>query len=350
VAVTKVVGFDFLPGLARAVAVQGTAKKFTITQLASIPLPIHEESPEGFEPLEAAAAIRDWMRQESLRGYSAAISYQERKSILRLLSMPVMEEEELHSTVRFEFDQVMEDSIDEYSVDSCVLTTSATDEGDRMKVLVAIVPKSSIYPYVEAIEAAKMNLVRANLPVLASLSAIHVVRPETFERNCIVVHLEVIGGDILIFDQGQLTFVRRVSLGANELKYALVGLVEARPPEEVDSIGGYKQDEYRLPDQFAELGRPLVDMVNAEVERTISFYKSQRQSLEYAYEEVVICGNGVWPRNLPDALGQTVAQNVVYADPVGWSKTSWGFTPDPEEELGMPRFGAALGLALDSLS
>jgi len=350
VAVTKIIGIDFVPGLARAVAVQGTAAKHSVLKAGTIPLPIHEESPEGFEPMEAAAALRDWMREEALRGFSAAISYQERKSILRLLSMPVMEADELHSTIRFEFDQVMEESIDEYSIDSCVLSKGPSDEGERMKVLVAIVPKSSIYPYVEAIEAAKMTIVRANLPVLANLSAVSRTRPETFESNCILVHLEVIGGDILIFDGGQLAFVRRVSLGAHELKYALAGLVEAKPPEEVDSIGGYKQDDYRLPEGFDAMGRPLVDMVNAEVERTISFYKSQRQSPEYSYENMVICGNGVWPRNLPDLTDRLLPRKVLYADPLGWSKERSALKLGAEEELNIHQFGTPLGLALDCLS
>lgn len=317
---------------------------------ANISLPVHEESPEGFEPLEAAAALRDWMRQESLRGYSGAISYQERKSILRLLTMPVMDEEELHSTIRFEFDQVMEESIDEYSIDACVLSQGPTDEGERMKVLVAIVPKTSIYPFVEAIEAARMTIMRANLPVLANLSAVSHTRPDSFERSCILVHLEMIGGDIFIFDHGQLAFVRRVSLGAHELKYAFAGLVEAKPPEEVDSIGGYKHDDYRLPEGFDHMGRPLVDMVSAEIERTISFYKSQRQTPEYSYENIVICGNGVWPRNLPDLVRRVLPQEVIHADPLGWSKDRFNFTPGPEEELSLPQFGTPLGLALDCLS
>ncbi|OPX22853.1 MAG: hypothetical protein B1H03_03325 [Planctomycetales bacterium 4484_113] len=349
-AVTKVVGFDFVPGMARAVAVQGSAAKFTVTKAAEIPLPVHEESPEGFEPMEAAAAIRDWMHQESLRAYSAAISYQERKSILRLLTMPAMDEDELRSTIRFEFDQVMEESIDDYSIDSCVLDRGPGEDGERIKVLVAIVPKASVYPYVEAIEAARMTIVRANLPVLANLSAVSLTRPETFESNCVLVHLEIIGGDVLIFDEGQLAFVRRVSLGAHELKYAFAGLVEAKPPEEVDSIGGYKLDDYRIPDAFVEMSRPLVDMVNAEVERTISFYKSQRQSPEYAYDSIVICGNGVWPRNLPDMVERTIPQKVIYADPLGWCRERSDFALDAQEDLSLPQFGTPLGLALDCLS
>jgi len=317
--------------------------------MQNITLPTPEDDPTHFEPHEVAVSLREFLQSANLRNYHAAISFQERKSILRLLTMPIMPDDELATTIRFEFDQVMEESIEEFAMDYTVLGEVEGEDGQtKYSILVAILPKNSLYPYIEAVEAARLPLVRINLPVIANLSAIHLTEPSLLERNAVVVHLEHVGGDVILFDRGQLAFVRRITVGLSELKYTFNGLVEAR--EDVDAIGGYKQDDYRLPEEFAEMGKPLVDMILAEVERTLSFYRSQKQMLDYNYDQIVLCGSGVWPRNLVEYMAKETEQKASLADPLSKLSSAFTFTPEVEESMTMPQFSTALGLALESLA
>jgi len=343
-----VVGLDFLPGRVRAVALAGSSKKFNVTAMQSIILPTPEDDPTHFEPQEVAISLRDFVQSANLKHYMAAVSFQERKSILRLLTMPVMPDDELANTIRFEFDQVMEENIDEFTIDYTILGEVEGGEGQsKYSILVAIVPKNSLYPYIEAVEAARLPLVRIDLPVIANISALHMTDEKLLSRNSVVVHLEQVGGDVILFDRGEFAFVRRITAGLSELKYSFAGALETQ--EEIESIGGYRQDEYKLPEEHGQLAKPLVDMVLSEVERTLSFYKSQIQMLDYDYDELILCGTGVWPRNLATFIEKESEQKVTLADPLSGVKNSFTFTPEVEESMTMPQFGAALGLALESL-
>ena len=345
----KVVGLDFLPGTVKAVALTGTSKKFSIVAMQNINLPTPDDDPLHFDPQQVSLSLRDFAQSANLKHYHASIAFQERKSILRLLAMPVMPEEELATTIRFEFDQVMEENIDEFAMDFSVLGEIEGDDGQiKNSVLVAIVPKNTLFPYIEAVEAAHLPIARINLPIIANLSAMHMAEPKILGGNAVIVHLEHAGGDIILFDRGQLAFVRRVTVSLGELKYAFNGAVETQVA--IESIGGYRQDDYKLPDEHFPLAKSLVEMVLGEVERTLSFYKSQKQMLDYNYDQIVVCGTGVWPRNLAEVIERQSTQKVVLADPLSKLSSSFTFTPEVEESLTMPQFSTALGLALESLA
>jgi type IV pilus assembly protein PilM len=344
----KVVGLDFLPGQVRAVALTGSAKKFSIVAMQNLNLPTPDDDPTHFDPQQVSLSLRDFVQSAGLRHFHAAVAFQERKSILRLLTMPIMPEDELATTIRFEFDQVMEESIEEFTMDYSILGEVEGEDGQaKYSVLVAIVPKNSLFPYIEAVEAAHLPIVRINLPVIANLSVLHFVEPQAVGGNAVIVHLEHVGGDVILFDKGQLVFVRRVTVGLSELKYTFNGAVETQVA--IESIGGYRQDDYRLPDEHFALGRPLVEMVLSEVERTLSFYKSQKQMLDYNYDQVILCGTGVWPRNLADLIEAQTQTKVTLSDPLDKLKSAFTFTPEVEENLTMPQFSTSLGLAMESL-
>jgi len=344
----KVLGLDFLPGQVRAVALSGSRRRFSVVQASALHLPMPEDDPTHFEPQEVAISLKDFIHANGLKSYNAAIGFQERKSILRLLTMPVMPDDELGTTIKFEFDQVLDESIEEYVLDYTVLGEIEVDGATKNSVLVAIVPKISLFPYIEAVEASRLQLVRIDLPVIANLSALHHTDERLLARNTVIVHLEQVGGDVIIFDRGNLAFIRRISLGLNELKYMFKGVLETR--EEIETIGGYKQDDYRLPSEHYALGKPLVDQIMSEVERTLSFYKSQKQMLDYNYDDLVLCGTGVWPRNLSEVMEETTQFRVTLADPMSRLRDAFTFTPEAEESMTMPQFSAALGLALESLA
>ncbi len=345
----KVVGLDFLPGTVRAVALAGSSRKFSVVAMQNINLPTPDDDPMHFDPQQVSLSLRDFAQSANLKHFHASIAFQERKSILRLLTMPIMPEEELRTTIRFEFDQVMEENIDEFAIDFSVLGEVEGDDGQtKNSVLVAITPKNTLFPYIEALEAAHLPIARINLPIIANLSAMHLVDSKLLEGNSVIVHLEHAGGDIILFDRGQLSFVRRVTISLGELKYAFNGAVETQVA--IESIGGYRQDDYKLPDEHFALAKPLVDMVLGEVERTLSFYKSQKQMLDYNYDRIVLCGTGIWPRNLVEIMERLSQQTVVLADPLSKLSSSFTFTPEVEESLTMPQFSTALGLALESLS
>jgi len=344
----KVIGLDFLPGQIRAVALSGSRRRFNVVQMSAIHLPVPDDDPTHFEPQEVAISLKDFIQSAGLKHFHAAIGFQERKSILRLLTMPVMPDDELATTIRFEFDQVLDESIEEYILDFTVLGEVEVDGASKYSVLVAIVPKMSLFPYIEAVEAARLPLVRIDLPVIANLSALHHTDEKLLARNTVIVHLEQVGGDVIIFDKGGLAFIRRISLGLSELKYTFKGVLETR--EEIETIGGYKQDDYRLPSEHFALGKPLVDQILSEVERTLSFYKSQKQMLDYNYEDLVLCGTGVWPRNLSEVMENTAQFRISLADPLGRLREAFTFSPEAEESMTMPQFSAALGLALESLA
>jgi Tfp pilus assembly PilM family ATPase len=153
---------------------------------------------------------------------------------------------------------------------------------------------------------------------------------------------------VILFDRGELAFVRRITAGLSELKYSFAGLLETQ--EDIESIGGYRQDDYTLPEEHSELARPLVDMVLSEVERTLSFYKSQMQMLDYDYDELILCGTGVWPRNLATFIEKEAERKAIMANPLSKISSAFTFTPEAEESMTMPQFSTALGLALESLT
>jgi len=348
-AVSRVIGIDFLPGIARAVAVSGTANKFVVHCIGEITLPLHEEAPEQVVPDEVSLALRDFVKERGLRGFKGSFSFPERRSILRILSVPKMEREELVSTITFEFDQVMDEGVANYCLDFAVLGEEVQEETERLRVLVGMVPKKSIFPYIDALNGARIPPIRADIPAISALEALHLSKPSLLEGNSVAVHLDPLGGDVILFHNGELVFIRRISLSLNELQYAFRSIVESRSPEEVENIGGYKQDAYSVPEEFMHLAKPLSDMVLSEVERTVSFYKSQVQTVDYVIDQIVLCGNGVWPRNLDAVVQRDFGKPVVLSNPLDWVSGALAFKPSAEEEMDLPRFSTAFGVAVNSL-
>jgi len=349
-AVGKVIGIEFVPGIARAVAVSGTRTRYSIGKVGELSLPVREEMPEQFLPDEGSIALQQWFNELGLRGFRSAFTFQERKSILRVLEVPPLNEEELMRTIYDEFNEAMEESLENYSIDFSVLGRVVhKEESEDLRVLVAIVPRGSIFPFADALQRIRIPPVRVNLPVLASLSAITATKPELLEGNVVCFHLDMIGGDVLIFSDGELVFLRRVTIGMKELKYAFANLVEQTPPEQVENIGGYKLDEYSVPEEHFSFAMPIVQMIHSEIERTLSFYRSQIQVSDYAFERIVLCGSGVWPLNLDEVLMRETSREAVVSNPLLWAGDRLTTELTSVQEMSLVRYSTAFGIGIEAL-
>ena len=226
-----------------------------------------------------SSALQEVMQATGIRPGRVAMSISGQLSFPRLAAIPMAGgDDKFEQMVRYEVEQNIPFPIDEMVCDRQVL--GDTENGDKSVLIVA-----AKIDQVEAITAAVASVgftpEIVDIAPLALANALHHARPD---EGCVV--LLDIGAKTtsLAIVEGDRIYNRSIPVAGNAIDKEIVASLGCTPDEAEQfkiergyvATGGVTEDEDEAADRVSKVCRAVLTRLNAEITRSINFYRSQQ--------------------------------------------------------------------------
>ena len=266
---------------------------------------------ENFD--EVAEAVRRLVKKSGTRTKNVAMALPASAVITKKIILPGgLSEQELEIQVEAEANQYIPFSLDEVSLDFCVVGPSATSDGD-VEVLIAASRKEKVNDRQGLAEAAGLKPVVVDVESYASrLATARLIESlpkqgldtlvALFEVGALTTSMQVIKNDDVLYERDQ-------AFGGAQLTQLIVRQY-GFSPEEAES----KKRSGELPDDYeASVLQPFVDSMAQEIGRALQFFFTSTPHNKVDY--VMLAGGSSALPGLTDAVTQQTSFESMVANP-----------------------------------
>lgn len=326
-------------------AVQLGTEGGSLSLLAAGVTPTTSRGLETDNPQDMAAlaqVVKKLITDTKISTRDVAISLPESKVYTRLISLPLLTDEEVTSAIAWQAEPYIPIPVSEASLDYQIVsrTEPQGNASGKTDVLLVAAPKVLIKKYLDLCALVGLNAVSIVSELLAASASL-----APANQTVLVCDIGATSTDLGIVKSGQLLTSRSVGTAGNVLTRAVSAglLVDTARAEE------YKKS-YGLNPQFLE-GRvkaaiePAFKVIVEEAKKTIQFYKSE-MGREDQVTAMILSGGTA---GLPDGavyLANSLGLEVAVGDPFGAiaksQQTAKALTP------WSPLYAIAVGAAKDT--
>ena len=241
--------------------------------------------PAGFDASDAEAAIPaalgEIAHSTGIRPGPVAMSVSGQMAFQRFAAIPAAGgDERFEQMVRYEVEQNVPFPIDEMVCDRQVL--GDTENGDKSVMIVAA-KIDQVESITSAVASAGFSPVLVDVAPIAITNALRLNRPEEAE-GCVV--LLDIGAKTtsLVIAEGDKIYNRSIPVAGNTITKDIAAALGCSPEDAEQakiekgyvSLGGVVEDEDEVADRISKVCRAVLSRLNAEISRSINFYRSQQ--------------------------------------------------------------------------
>ena len=344
-----IVGLDIGSHSVKAVELAAKRRRdrdvFEVVRIGYELLP-HDAIVEGtiIDSTAVVETIKLIFDENKFKNRNVAISISGNSVIIKKISLPSMDKEELAESIVWEAKHNIPYPYEETSVDYAILRPPRGAEERNLDILLVAAKKDKIANYSNVVNQARKNLIAIDIDVFALQNSLEANYPEDFHtKNLAIVNIGANITNIAIVERGTSQLVRDLSLGGfffienirkelnisfDEAEKLLKGIpVKSVAPEKVDELVSFNVKD-------------LLD----EIDKTFSFYEAGEKR-EKKIDQIYLSGGLAQLKNISQSFEQKFGisteafnpfRNVTYderkLDPVF-----------PQEMA--PLFGVAVGLA-----
>jgi len=264
----------------------------------------------------------------------------------------IADEKQLANAIRFRAHEAVSIPIDEAVLDFHVVNESLDDSGAiSRRILLAAAYRESIDRYIEACQAAKIELYGIDLEAFALLRAVGAgsSSPEGTPRAVVAVSLGHDRSTLAISDGSVCEFARVLEWGGGKLESAIVLDLGVAPDEafelklaaSLDPDADDPNGDPRAGAVRAAIGRE-VEKLARELVASLQFYQSQPGS--HAISKILISGGTSRIPGLPEELARMTRVGVKRADPLAHVQAA----ADVQARDDLASFAIAIGLGVEA--
>jgi len=224
-------------------------------------------------------ALTEIMREKGIRPGKVAVSVAGQMVFPRFAAIPSSgDDEKFDQLIRYEIEQNIPFPIDEMVCDQQVV--GETEGGDK-SVLIVAAKLDQIEALTAALVAAKFDPLLVDVAPIAVSNTLLATRPD---EGCVVVLDIGSKTTSLVILEGERIYNRSIPVaGATITKEIATAL--GCSPEEAEEVklergyvatGGVTEDEDEVADRASKVCRAVLTRLNAEISRSINFYRSQQ--------------------------------------------------------------------------
>jgi type IV pilus assembly protein PilM len=323
---------------------KGKQDAYSVARIGYEPLP-HDAIVEG-QIIDAAAvaeSIRAAFDKAKIVNKDVAISIAGNSVIIKKISLPAMENEELAESIIWEAKHNIPYPYEETNVDYAILRPR-DGSGGGLEILLVAVKKEKVAAYGSLLNQARKNLVAIEVDAFALYNSLEINYPEEFaEKTVALVNLGANITTIVICDHGTPQLFRDLSLGGSYFTENLRKDLNVGPQEAEDLLKGLpsRQVEAFQVDAVLSMNtRSLID----EVEKTFSFYQAEDKR-DNRIEQILLSGGLANLRTITASFEQKFGVKTTLFDPfrrIHYNEKK--LSPVYYQEMA-PFFGVAAGLA-----
>ncbi len=316
-------------------AVQMSREKNSNQILAAgfIPTPSDEKSmPDSINRL-----VHDMKISSS----DAAICLPSVNVITRILEMPIMTENELSSSIKWEAEQYIPMPLDKVKIDYTVI--GKDEQNSKLKILLIAAPITLLEKYINITTAAGLNPVAIETEILAATRSITTSFPQL--SQAIVVSLGAATTEIALIHDQTLVYTKSIPLGGNTLTRLIAQELgfEVNQAEEYKKTYGLEED--KLEGKIAKSLMPHFTTIFSEIEKNVAYFKELYPKEDIT--NITVCGGGAKLPGLILSLTKNLGLDTQISNPF------INLTVDPKIlptlSADAPTYTQAVGLALKEI-
>ena len=227
-----------------------------------------------------APAILEIVRERGIKPGPVAMSISGQMAFQRFAAIPLAGgEEKFEQLVRYEIEQNIPFPIDEMVCDRQVV--GDTENGDK-SVLIVAAKVDQVEELTSAVASAGFSPVLVDVAPLALTNAVRFAQPD--DGSCSVILDIGAKTTSLVIVEGDKIYNRSIPVAGNAITKEIASALgcTAEEAEQLKrergyvSMGGVTEDDDEVADRIAKVCRAALARLNAEISRSINFYRSQQ--------------------------------------------------------------------------
>ena len=295
-----IVGLDI--GSYAIKAVELTPKKKNPYEVANIGYEVlpHDAIVEGtvMDSEAVAGTIKMIFDENKISTKNVSISISGTSVIIKKISLPAMESEELAESIIWEAKHNLPYPYEETNVDYTILKPPADSVEKNLDILLVAAKKDKIANYSSVVDQARKNLRAIEVDVFALQNAMEVNYPEILqEKTAAIVNLGSNITNLIIIERGIPQLFRDLSLGGflfieNMRKELGISFDDAEK-----ALKGLPTQDIP-PEQTQAILTTNIENLLTEIEKTFSFFKAGEQK-ESKIDQIFLSGGLSNLKDLP---------------------------------------------------
>jgi type IV pilus assembly protein PilM len=257
--------------------------------------------------------LKELLSEQKIKLKDVAISISGHSVIVKKIVLPVMTEEELEESIKWEAEQYIPFDINDVNMDFHILGTGDGQDGQpQMNVLLVAAKKDKVNDYTSLVSEVGLTPCVVDVDAF-TLENMYGINYDIQDRE--VIALVNIGASVMninILKNSMSAFTRDISIGGNrytetiqkEMSLSYPDAEEAKLSESAEGVN-------------SEALNTVINAVNTEVAgeitRSIDYFKST--SMQENIDKVILCGGSAKIRGLSTMLGERVGVPVELANP-----------------------------------
>jgi type IV pilus assembly protein PilM len=353
-------------------------------------------------PGDVAQAIRDLLSHNKIKGSRIATAVSGHAVIVRRVTMPRMDEDELRESIVWEAEEYIPFDVDDVNLDFAILDEDK--DSNEMDVVLVAAKRDRIDEFISVIEEAGREPVVVDVDAFALQNAFELSYPERQHEDVALLNMGASVINAAVLEEGRPVFWRDITLGVRQYVAALqrefmldyfdaeevlrrAGSASAETSEQMDTeLGSWDEeddDEYSYGDDAArtdledtfvpdaapaaadeegvggirdasrdprvqEVVSEVSERLITEIKKTFDFYHAQ--SMRERFDAIFLAGGGAHVADLTLRLEQRLGTPVELLDPLRRvSIPTKSFDPEYVRSIA-PQAAVAVGLAMRSES
>lgn len=255
--------------------------KLSLNKLIQIPTPEDSISDGRILNLQAIIDILDFsIKENNIKAKDAIFTTNSSSIINRDITIPIVEDDEMETVIRYEIQQYLPINLDDYIIQFVVLDEIVDDVGAKLKVNVTSFPERMAFSYYSVINSLDLNpyaldVTYNSVNKIANYSQYTSKDGQVIGGTVAFVDMGATSINVAIFKNGKLDFTRMIKSGGDNIDYALsqslnmsIKSTESIKIKEADLLSN-KEDAKN------ETIRKAVDDILEELERILQFYMNK---------------------------------------------------------------------------
>jgi type IV pilus assembly protein PilM len=221
------------------------------------------------------------IKENSIRAKDVIFTTNSSSIINRDILIPVVQEEEMETVIRYEIQQYLPINLDDYIIQFIVLDEIVDDTGAKLKINVTSFPERMANTYYNVVNALELNpyvldVTYNSINKLANYSKYTSNNGQIIGGTVAFVDMGATSINVAIFKNGKLDFTRMIKSGGDNIDYALsqslnmsIKSTESLKIKDGDLLRNSEEDILNL------TIRKSVDDILEELERILQFYSNK---------------------------------------------------------------------------
>ncbi|MFC2166518.1 type IV pilus assembly protein PilM [Acidobacteriota bacterium] len=280
---------------------KGNTDFFVINKLGYEILP-RDAIVEGtiMDTTAVAETIKMIFEENKISTRNVVMSVSGNSVIIKKLSLPAMEREELAESIFWEAKHSIPYPYEETNVDYAILPSVSKPEQNNLDILLVAAKKDKIANYTNAIQQANKNPEAIEVDVFALLNVIEINYPEIInEKNICIINLGASLTNVIIAEKGIPQLFRDLPLGGSLFTENLSKELNIGFDDAEKAMKGLSLENGLFDKAKTALNLNIQNLLE-EVSKTFSFYENAEGN-EKKIESIFLCGG---LSNLSDLSGR----------------------------------------------